>query len=63
MPCSPVIDLQSADVDRIILLEDGILKEIGRPRELLADSSSAFYELCRQSNELEQLKQLAGQDP
>jgi ABC-type multidrug transport system fused ATPase/permease subunit len=52
--------LASADVDRILLLQDGVVKEYGKPKELLQDQTSAFRELCRQSNELEELERLAG---
>lgn len=48
------------DVDRVIVMSEGIITETGSPRELLNDPESAFSELCRQSNELDDLKHLAG---
>ena len=45
------------------MLENGCVKEFGSPRVLLGNPDSAFRELCRQSNELEELTRLAGLDP
>lgn len=50
------------DVDKILVMSEGVLTEIGSPRALLEDPDSAFSELCRQSNELDDLKYLASLD-
>lgn len=47
------------DVDKVIVMSEGTIIEEGAPKDLLADPASAFTELCRQSNELEQLTYLA----
>jgi ABC-type multidrug transport system fused ATPase/permease subunit len=47
------------DVDSVIVLSEGVVQEQGSPADLLEDPASAFSELCRQTNELEELKNLA----
>ena len=49
-----------ADVDKIILLQDGVIRETGSPKELLKQEDSHFRQLCRQSNEYDELARLAG---
>ena len=51
------------DVDCILLLQDGVVREFGPPKMLLSKPESAFRELCRQSNELDELMRLAGMIP
>ena len=55
---SPTLD--GKDVDRVLLLQNGVVIEFDAPKKLLAEGSSAFRELCAQSNELEELIRLAG---
>ena len=49
------------DYDRVAVMDKGRVVEFGSPASLLANTSSRFYQMCRQSGDLEQLKQLAGQ--
>ena len=37
------------DYDRILVLEDGEIVEIGEPRELLAKNDGAFRRMCQKS--------------
>jgi ABC-type multidrug transport system fused ATPase/permease subunit len=48
--------------DRVMVLDQGRLKEFDRPTVLLADPSSAFYQLCKATGkeEFAQLKKMAG---
>jgi ABC-type multidrug transport system fused ATPase/permease subunit len=48
--------------DRVMVLDQGRLKEFDRPAVLLADTSSAFYQLCKATGkeEFALLKTMAG---
>jgi ABC-type multidrug transport system fused ATPase/permease subunit len=48
--------------DRVMVLEQGKLKEFDQPKVLLADPTSAFYQLCKASgrDEFVQLRKMAG---
>lgn len=50
------------DVDKVLVMSEGVIVEEGTPNELLDDPESAFSELCRQSNELDELRYLANLD-
>lgn len=62
LTCSHCLHPDGKDVDRVLLLQNGVVVEFDAPRKLLADKDSAFRELCAQSNELEELIRLAGID-
>lgn len=49
------------DYDRIIVMDAGEVKEYDRPSELLKDERGIFYSMCRDSGDLELLKQIAKQ--
>ncbi|EFC38918.1 predicted protein [Naegleria gruberi] len=38
------------DYDKIVVIDDGLVREIGSPSELLADSSSLFYQMVEKHN-------------
>ena len=44
------------DYDKVLVLDRGHVLEFGRPAELLANHSSAFYSLCERSGELDKLR-------
>jgi ABC-type multidrug transport system fused ATPase/permease subunit len=48
--------------DRVMVLDQGRLKEFEKPSVLLADPNSAFYQLCKATgkDEFAQLKKMAG---
>lgn len=49
------------DYDRIIVMDAGEVKEYDRPSELLKNERGIFYSMCRDSGDLELLKQIAKQ--
>ena len=49
------------DYDRILVMDAGEVKEYDRPYELLKNERSIFYSMCRDSGDLELLKQISKQ--
>ena len=47
--------------DKILVMDAGEIKEYGHPYELLKNERSTFYRMCRDSGDLELLKQVARQ--
>ncbi|KAL4399957.1 Transporter of the ATP-binding cassette (ABC) [Malassezia pachydermatis] len=47
------------DYDKVLVLGQGKVIEYNTPHKLLSDTSSAFYQLCERSGELDELKEAA----
>jgi ABC-type multidrug transport system fused ATPase/permease subunit len=45
--------------DRIVVLDQGMVKEFGTPHELLQKEGGLFYEMCMDSGEMEVLVEKA----
>ncbi|KAL1919296.1 uncharacterized protein VTP21DRAFT_1989 [Calcarisporiella thermophila] len=48
-----------ADYDKILVMDEGLVKEFDSPLKLLSDDNSMFYSLCQQTGELELLLEMA----
>lgn len=47
------------DYDRIVVLDQGEVKEFGAPHELLQNKDGQFYSMCDSSDTLEVLQEIA----